>query len=54
MYQSHLHLILYKSESMLFMYVQKQFFLGSKARQARKADKLTAIYEPIVKVMWDP
>jgi hypothetical protein len=29
-------------------------FLGSKARPARKADNLTAIFEPIVKVMWDP
>jgi hypothetical protein len=25
-----------------------------KARPARKADNLTAIFEPIVKVMWDP
>jgi hypothetical protein len=29
-------------------------FLGSEARPARKADNLTAISEPIVKVMWDP
>jgi hypothetical protein len=29
-------------------------FLGSEARPAHKADNLTAIYEPIVKVMWDP
>jgi hypothetical protein len=29
-------------------------FLGSKAWPARKADNLTAISEPIVKVMWDP
>jgi hypothetical protein len=29
-------------------------FLGSKARPARKADKLTVISEPTVKVMWDP
>jgi hypothetical protein len=28
--------------------------LGSKARPARRADNLTAISEPIVKVMWDP
>jgi hypothetical protein len=28
--------------------------LGSEAGPARKADNLTAIYEPIVKVMWDP
>jgi hypothetical protein len=32
----------------------KIIFLGGKARPARKADNLTAIYEPIVKVMWDP
>jgi hypothetical protein len=29
-------------------------FLGSKARLVRKADNLTAIYEPIVQTMWDP
>jgi hypothetical protein len=28
--------------------------VGSKARPARKADNLTSISEPIVKVMWDP
>jgi hypothetical protein len=27
-------------------------FLGSKARLVRKADNLTAIYEPIVYTMW--
>jgi hypothetical protein len=27
-------------------------FLGIKARLVRKADKLTAIYEPIVWTMW--
>jgi hypothetical protein len=29
-------------------------FLGSKVRRVRKADNLTAIYEPIVYTMWDP
>jgi hypothetical protein len=29
-------------------------FLGSKVRLVRKADTLTAIYEPIVYTMWDP
>jgi hypothetical protein len=29
-------------------------FLGSKVRLVRKADNLTAIYEPIVWTMWDP
>jgi hypothetical protein len=29
-------------------------FLGSKVRPVRKADNLTAIYEPIVYTMWDP
>jgi hypothetical protein len=29
-------------------------FLGSKARPACNADNLTAISEPIVKIMWDP
>jgi hypothetical protein len=29
-------------------------FLGSKARPARRADNLTAICEPTVKVLWDP
>jgi hypothetical protein len=28
--------------------------LGGKGRPARKANNLTAIYEPTVKVMWDP
>jgi hypothetical protein len=28
-------------------------FLGSKVRQVRGADNLTAIYEPIVYTMWD-
>jgi hypothetical protein len=28
-------------------------FLGSKVRRVRKADSLTAIYEPIVYTMWD-
>jgi hypothetical protein len=28
-------------------------FLGSKVRLVRSADKLTAIYEPIVCTMWD-
>jgi hypothetical protein len=28
--------------------------LGSKGRQAPKADNLTAIYEPIVYKMWEP
>jgi hypothetical protein len=28
--------------------------MGSKARPARKADNLTAISEPTVKVMWEP
>jgi hypothetical protein len=27
---------------------------GGKERPARKADNLTAIYEPIVEIMWDP
>jgi hypothetical protein len=30
------------------------FFLGSKARPARKADNLNAICEPLVKKLWDP
>jgi hypothetical protein len=29
-------------------------FLGSKVRWVRKADNLTAMYEPIVQTMWDP
>jgi hypothetical protein len=29
-------------------------FLGNKVRLVRKADNLTAIYEPIVWTMWDP
>jgi hypothetical protein len=29
-------------------------FLGSKVRLVRRADNLTAIYEPIVQTMWDP
>jgi hypothetical protein len=29
-------------------------FLGSKVQLVRKADNLTAIYEPIVYTMWDP
>jgi hypothetical protein len=29
-------------------------FLGSKVRRVRRADNLTAIYEPIVYTMWDP
>jgi hypothetical protein len=29
-------------------------FLGSKVRRLRRADNLTAIYEPIVETMWDP
>jgi hypothetical protein len=29
-------------------------FLGSKVRRLRKADNITAIYEPIVLTMWDP
>jgi hypothetical protein len=33
---------------------RKLMFLGSKARPERKADNLTAIYEPIVLTMWDP
>jgi hypothetical protein len=37
-----------------FQELIKIIFLGSKVRPARKADNLTAIYEPIVKVMWDP
>jgi hypothetical protein len=32
----------------------KIMFLGSKVRWVRKADNLTAIYEPIVKTVWDP
>jgi hypothetical protein len=28
--------------------------LGGKGRPARKVDKLTAIYEPIAKKMWEP
>jgi hypothetical protein len=35
-------------------YQELNNFLGSKARPARKADNLTAISEPVVKVMWDP
>jgi hypothetical protein len=29
-------------------------FLGSKVRQVRRADNLTAIYEPIVYTVLDP
>jgi hypothetical protein len=29
-------------------------FLGIKVPRVRKADKFTAIYEPIVYTMWDP
>jgi hypothetical protein len=29
-------------------------FLGRKARPVRRADNLTAICEPIVKIVWDP
>jgi hypothetical protein len=29
-------------------------FVGSKVRRVRKADNVTAIYEPIVYAMWDP
>jgi hypothetical protein len=29
-------------------------FLGSKVWLVRRADNLTAIYEPIVWTMWDP
>jgi hypothetical protein len=28
-------------------------FLGNKVRLARRADNLSAIYEPIVYTMWD-
>jgi hypothetical protein len=35
-------------------YQELNNFLGSKPWPARKADNLTAISEPIVKVMWDP
>jgi hypothetical protein len=39
---------------MLNEYQELNNFLGSKVRPAHKADNLTAISEPIVKVMWDP
>jgi hypothetical protein len=29
-------------------------FLGSEVRRVRRADNITAIYEPIVYTMWDP
>jgi hypothetical protein len=29
-------------------------FLGSKVLLVRRADNLTAIYEPTVQIMWDP
>jgi hypothetical protein len=29
-------------------------FLGSKVQVVCRADNLTAMYEPIVKTMWDP
>jgi hypothetical protein len=29
-------------------------FLGSKVQKFRRADNLTAIYEPIEYTMWDP
>jgi hypothetical protein len=33
---------------------QKRMFLGSRARPVRRADNLTAIWEPTVYTMWDP
>jgi hypothetical protein len=33
---------------------KKIMLLGSKVRPVRGADKLTAIYEPIVLTVWDP
>jgi ABC-type cobalt transport system substrate-binding protein len=33
---------------------RKTMFLGSYAQPVRRADKLTAIYEPFVQAMWDP
>jgi hypothetical protein len=32
----------------------KIMFMGSKVRLVRGADNITAIYEPIVQIMWDP
>jgi hypothetical protein len=34
--------------------IKKNNVPGSKVRLVREADNLTAIYEPIVQVMWDP
>jgi hypothetical protein len=36
------------------IYIYIYMFLGSKARLVRRADNLTAIYEPIVWTVWDP
>jgi hypothetical protein len=33
--------------------IKQIMFLGSKVRPVRGADSLTAIYEPIVQIMWD-
>jgi hypothetical protein len=33
---------------------RKIMFLGSRAPPVRRADNLTAIYEAIVQIMWDP
>jgi hypothetical protein len=32
----------------------KIMFLGSKVQPVRGADNLTAIYEPVAYLMWDP
>jgi hypothetical protein len=34
--------------------IKKIMFLESKKRLVREADNLTAIYEPIIRTMWDP
>jgi hypothetical protein len=34
--------------------IKKKMFLGSNVRRVRKADNLTAIYEPTVYTMWNP
>jgi hypothetical protein len=36
------------SQSFYFLHIEIIMFLGSKVRLVRKADNLTAIYEPIV------
>jgi hypothetical protein len=42
------------SASTINEYRKKNIFLDSRARPVRKADNLTAIFQPIIYTMWDP